>query len=198
MLIVETIAKIRRYYFVENRKIREISREMNLSRNTVRKVIRSEATRHEYQREVPSVTKLTGYTDQLDKFIEENQSKSRSHRMTAQRMYELIQLEGYSGAYDSVRRYVKQHKEQHSTASSPSYIPLQFAPGDAYQFDWSYENVVIGGINQKVKVAHFRLCHSRAFFVRAYPRKPRKWSLMPTIKHSTFLMESANAAFMIT
>jgi orotate phosphoribosyltransferase-like protein len=50
MLVVETIAKIRRYYFVEGKKIREISREMNISRNTVRKVIRSEATEHRYER----------------------------------------------------------------------------------------------------------------------------------------------------
>lgn len=174
MLIVETIAKIRRYYFVEKKKIRAISRELNLSRNTVRKVIRSGATSHEYQRKVSFTPKLEDYTDQLDKFIEENQAKSKSHRMTAQRMYELIQLDGYTGAYDRVRRYVKQQKEKHGSTNGPSYIPLQFPPGDAYQFDWSYENVIIGGINQKVKVAHFRLCHSRAFFIRAYPRESQE------------------------
>lgn len=174
MLIVETIAKIRRYYFVENKSIRAISRELTLSRNTVRKVIRSEATKHEYQRKKPSATKLTDHIEQLDKFIEDNRSKSKSHRMTAQRMYELLQLDGYTGAYDSVRRYVKQQKEQHSSVTGPSYIPLQFAPGDAYQFDWSYENVIIGGIHQKIKVAHFRLCHSRAFFIRAYPRESQE------------------------
>lgn len=174
MLIVETIAKIRRYYFVENKKIRAISRELNLSRNTVRKVIRSGATRHEYQRTICTAPKLADYTEQLDKYIEENQSKTKSHRMTAQRMYELIQLDGYAGAYDSVRRYVKQQKEQSNSAVGPGYIPLQFQPGDAYQFDWSYENVIIGGINQKVKVAHFRLCHSRAIFIRAYPRESQE------------------------
>jgi DNA-binding transcriptional regulator LsrR (DeoR family) len=39
MLVVETIAKIRRYHFVAGRKIKEISRDFNTSRNTVRKVI---------------------------------------------------------------------------------------------------------------------------------------------------------------
>ncbi len=50
MLIVETIAKIRRYYFVEGRKIKQISRDLNISRNTVRKIIRSHET--EYLREL--------------------------------------------------------------------------------------------------------------------------------------------------
>jgi Mor family transcriptional regulator len=50
MLIVETIAKIRRYYFVEERSIKQISRDLNLSRNTVRKVIRGGNTKHEYSR----------------------------------------------------------------------------------------------------------------------------------------------------
>jgi len=47
---VETIAKIRRYYFVEGRSIKKISRNLNISRNTVRKVIRSGKSKHEYSR----------------------------------------------------------------------------------------------------------------------------------------------------
>ena len=50
-------------------------------------------------------------------------------------------------------------------------MPLSFAPGDAYQFDWSRERVEIAGAPQTVKVAHLRLCHSRRFYLRAYPRE---------------------------
>jgi hypothetical protein len=53
-------------------------------------------------------------------------------------------------------------------------IPLSFAPGEAYQFDWSHEIVVLNGITITVKVAHVRLCHSRMPFVRAYPRKTQE------------------------
>ena len=49
-----------------------------------------------------------------------------------------------------------------------TYVPLQFAPGEAFQFDWSEDYVVIGGVNTKLQIAHFRLSHSRAFFLRAY------------------------------
>ena len=44
MLVVETIAKIRRAYFVQEKSIKQISRELRVSRTTVRKVIRSDAT----------------------------------------------------------------------------------------------------------------------------------------------------------
>ena len=53
-------------------------------------------------------------------------------------------------------------------------MPLSFAPGEAYQFDWSHEIVVMDGVTVTVKVAHVRLCHSRMLFVRAYPRETQE------------------------
>ena len=53
-------------------------------------------------------------------------------------------------------------------------MPLTFAPGEAYQFDWSHEIVVLNGVTVTVKVAHVRLCHSRMLFVRAYPRETQE------------------------
>jgi transposase len=53
-------------------------------------------------------------------------------------------------------------------------VPLVFAPGEAYQFDWSHEIVVIVGATTTVKVAQVRLCHSRMPFVRAYPRESQE------------------------
>ena len=53
-------------------------------------------------------------------------------------------------------------------------MPLSFAPGEAYQFDWSHEIVVMDGVTTTVKVAHVRLCHSRMMLVRAYPRETQE------------------------
>ncbi len=53
-------------------------------------------------------------------------------------------------------------------AARHTYVPLSFAPGEAFQFDWSEDYAVIGGINTKLQVAQFKLSHSRAFFLRAY------------------------------
>jgi hypothetical protein len=55
-----------------------------------------------------------------------------------------------------------------------AFVPLAFAPGAKYQFDWSHEVVELGGVLQTVKVAHFRLCYSRRSFVAAYPRETQE------------------------
>jgi transposase len=57
---------------------------------------------------------------------------------------------------------------------APAFIPLLFQPGEAYQFDWSHEDVEIAGKPMRVKVAHMRLCASRAVYVRAYPRETQE------------------------
>ena len=50
MLVVETVAKIRRAYFAQNKPIKTICREFRVSRRVVRKVIRSQATEFRYER----------------------------------------------------------------------------------------------------------------------------------------------------
>jgi len=52
MLVVETVGRIRRAYFVQRRSIRAIARELKLSRNTVRKAVRSGETKFAYERGV--------------------------------------------------------------------------------------------------------------------------------------------------
>lgn len=111
MLIVETIAKIRRYHFVEGKTIKQIVRELWISKTTVRRVLHSGATEHHYERDRQSVPNLGVYTERLDKLLEEDATRPRNRRLTAQRLHELLQEEGYQGTYDSVQRYVKQWRE---------------------------------------------------------------------------------------
>ena len=47
MLIVETIARIRREHFIKGKTIKAIARDLKLSRNTVRNVLRSGETSFE-------------------------------------------------------------------------------------------------------------------------------------------------------
>ena len=58
MLVVETIAKIRRAHFVQGKAIKAISRELKVSRKVVRKVIRSGETGFVYERRVQPQPKL--------------------------------------------------------------------------------------------------------------------------------------------
>jgi transposase len=170
---VDTIARIRREFFVRGKTIKEIVRELHVSRNTVRKVLRSGATEFTYQREVQPLPKLERWRAELDRLLAANEAKPARERLTLIRVFEALRALGYEGGYDAVRRYARTRRRGTKT-STDAYIPLTFAPGEAYQFDWSHEVVLINGTTVIVKVAHVRLCHSRMLFVRAYPRETQE------------------------
>jgi transposase len=174
MLVVETIARIRRERFVKGKSIKEIARTVGVSRNTVRKVLRSGATSFEYEREVQPRPKLGAWKEELERLLGENAAKPSRERLTLIRLFEALRGLGYGGGYDAVRRYAKRWAQDRQTAASDAYVPLSFAAGEAYQFDWSHEVVVLDGATTTVKVAHLRLCHSRMPFIRAYPRESQE------------------------
>ncbi len=174
MLVVETIGRIRREHFVKGKSIKKIVRELKVSRNTVRKVLRSGATIFEYARAVQPRPKLGVWGDTLGRMLSDNAAKPARERLTLIRIFEELRGLGYTGSYDAVRRYAKAWRVAHGAATAAAYVPLSFAPGEAYQFDWSHEIIVLGGVTTTVKVAHVRLCHSRMLFVRAYPRETQE------------------------
>ena len=174
MLIVESIAKIRRAYFVQKKPIKVICRELHVSRKVVRKVIRSGATEFRYERTAQPLPKLGPWVAALDALLLGNEGKPARERLTLIRVFEELSGQGYDGSYDAVRRYARAWAKNRGAVMAQAFVPLSFAPGEAYQFDWSHEIVVIGGATITVKVAHVRLCHSRMFFVRAYPRETQE------------------------
>jgi len=174
MLIVETIAKIRRAFFVQGKAIKAICRDLGVSRKVVRKVIRSGSTEFRYHREDQPLPKIGRWRDALDQLLLANDAKASRERLTLIRMFEELRDRGYDGSYDAVRRYARRWAKDRGQTTAAAYVPLSFAPGEAYQFDWSYEIVLFDGVTVTVKVAHVRLCHSRMLFVRAYPRETQE------------------------
>ena len=174
MLTVDTIGRIRREHFLKGKGIKEIVRDLRVSRNTVRKVLRSGETSFEYAREVQPRPKLGRWAGALDGLLASNAAKSAREQLTLIRIYEELCGLGYDGGYDAVRRYARRWAKDRGQAEAVAYVPLSFAPGEAYQFDWSHEIVLLNGVTTTVKVAHVRLCHSRMPFVRAYPRETQE------------------------
>ena len=174
MLVVETVGRIRREHFVQGKSIKEIARGLRMSRNTVRKVLRSGETAHAYERDVQPQPKLGRWKADLDRMLAENAAKSLRERLTLIRLFEDLRGLGYAGGYDAVRRYARSWQREHASQTAPAFVPLSFAPGEAYQFDWSHEIVLLNGVTVTVKVAHMRLCHSRMMLVRAYPRESQE------------------------
>ncbi len=174
MLVVETIARIRRAHFVDGKPIKAICRELKISRKVVRKVLRSGETAFEYERSVQPLPKIGPFKAQLEELLASNAAKPGRERLTMIRVFEELRGLGYKGGYDAVRRYARGWRRDQVSSSAAAFVPLSFAPGEAYQFDWSHEVVLINGTTVTVKVAHVRLCHSRMLFVRAYPRETQE------------------------
>ena len=174
MLCVETVGRIRRLHFVDGRSIKEIARLLKVSRNTVRRVVRAETPALVYERTVQPRPQLGPYATRLEQLLEEDERLPLRERRRTMRLYEALVAEGYPGKDDSVYRFVKLWREERARRAVDVFIPLVFAPGEAYQFDWSYETVELDGEAIMVKVAHFRLCHSRHYFVRAYLREAQE------------------------
>ncbi len=182
MICMETIAKIRRLYHKDALSIRSIALKLNINRRTVKKHIEQTAI-PVYQKPIKRYPMLGDFLTELNQRLTEAQTQPKIKRMTACRHYEWLKSCGYQGSYSSVSAYIRQFTAQ-SSVSSVTFIPQHFPIGDAYQFDWSTESIKIAGVVQKAQVAHFRLCHSRAFFVRAYPNQKME-----------MLMDAHNHAF---
>ena len=143
-------------------------------RKVVRKVIRSEATAFRYERERQPLPRIDPWREQLDALLLADEARPARERLTLVRLFEELRGFGYEGSYDAVRRYAKAWRVARGAATAEAYVPLSFAPGEAYQFDWSHEIVLMNRMPVTVKVAHIRLCHSRMPFVRAYPRESQE------------------------
>lgn len=170
---MESVSKIRLKYHRKGEAIREIVRSTGISRNTVRKIIRDNKTHHEYQRQVIHAPKLGPFKAILEEWLMAEAKLPKHQRSTGTQLFNRLADAGYLGAYDSVQRYMKAFNSS-SHLSTKAFIPLSFAPGEAYQFDWSQEQVELAGVLQTVHVAHFRLCYSRKSFMVAYLRESQE------------------------
>lgn len=182
---MESIRKIRQAYHRDKKPIRQIAREFHVSKNTVKKIIRNDVTEQVYKRTEQPRPKLAQYEDRLKELLAEDALKPIRHRRSAQLLFEQLQREGFTGGYDSIRRFIQLQRKE-SGGVSAAFIPLSFDPGEAFQFDWSYEQIELGGFNVKIKIAQFRLCNSRMPFCIAYMRETLEMVLDAHIKAFSF------------
>jgi transposase len=103
-----------------------------------------------------------------------NAARSSRERLTLIRVFEELRALGYAGGYDAIRRYAASWQRERSASAAAAFVPLSFAPGEAYQFDWSHETITFQGLPLTIKAAHMKLSHSRMPFVRAYFRETQE------------------------
>ena len=140
-----------------------------MSRTTVKKWLKVPlGTEPKYQR-ASKPGKLSGFKEELVRALKVDAHRPRRNRRTALALFHAIKAKGYAGGYTAVTDYIRGWHASNGHAVARAFVPLQFEPGEAHQFDWSEEHLVIGGVWRKLIVAHLKLCYSKAFVVQAYP-----------------------------
>jgi transposase len=164
------IGKVRRMHHRQKKSVREIARATSLSRNTVRKYLRvAQLDEPRYERR-PAPTKLTPFYEAIKQALKADARRPRRERRTALALYGELKAAGYGGGYSRLTDFIRAWRQGEGQALPvAAFVPLAFELGEAFQFDWSEEGLVVGGVYRRLQLAHMKLCASRAFWLVAYP-----------------------------
>ena len=165
------IGKVLRMHRRDKKSVREIVKATSLARNTVRKYLRAdrvEEPRRSRREEAPS--KLAPFVEAIKQALIVDARRPKKERRTAKSLLKQIGEAGYNGGYSRLTDFIREWRaQQGGVAIGKAFVPLAFELGEAFQFDWSEEGLVIGGIYRRLQIAHMKLCASRAFWLVAYP-----------------------------
>ena len=167
---MEMLGKVRRMHYRDGLSRSEIARRTGLSRTTVKKWLRAAQAVEPRYRRSQAPGKLTPFENLLLRALEADARRPKRERRTAKALLVELKAQGYSGGYTVLTDFIRDWRGR-AAANAPTraFVPLKFELGEAFQFDWSEERLVIGGVWRKLQVAHLKLCASRAFVLVAYP-----------------------------
>jgi transposase len=167
---MEMIGKVRRMHRRDKKSVREIARATGLSRNTVAKWLQAPVQERPKYRRTSPPTKLTPFHEAIRQALKADTRRPKRERRTARALHEELKAAGYGGGYSRLTDFIRAWREGEGQAlKTTAFVPLAFELGEAYQFDWSEEGLVIAGVYRRVQLAHMKLCASRAFWLVAYP-----------------------------
>ena len=169
MITMEMLGKIRRMHVRDKMSVRAIAKRTGLSRNTLQKWLQTpeEVKVPKYVR-AQGFGKLSAFTDELELALKADALRAKKDRRTARALFAQIKASGYPGGYTRVTDFIRAWRSR-AGKDIKAFVPLKFELGEAFQFDWSEEGMVVGGIYHRMQVSHMKLCASRAFWLVAYP-----------------------------
>src|SRR3990167_4326035 len=171
VITMDMIGKIRRMHRRDKKTKREISRATGLSRNTVAKWLdEAQPVEPKYRREAAKATKLSAHEAELKQALKADAKRPKKERRTAKALFTQIKAAGYDGGYTRVTDFIRKWRQgEGQQAACKAFVPLTFELGEAFQFDWSEDGLLVGGVYSRMQVSHMKLCASGAFWLVAYP-----------------------------
>lgn len=172
MLTVVDIEFIRKRHFVDGWGIRKIAAQLEVSRVTVRKAIRSaEPWRYTLKAPRPCPV-MDPFREIILTWLRDDKSAPRKQRHSAKRIYDRLCAEhGFTGSEPSVRRYVARLRVEVDGQTKVPDLVLAADAGEMAQVDWGQAKVRIAGVEQTVHIFCLRLRASGVFFVWAAPHE---------------------------
>ena len=126
MIDVALLSIIRRWHIRDQVPIREIARRLSISRNTVRRYLRSETIEPSYaDRHTPSC--LDQYALKLSAWLKTETAKSRKQRRSLKQIHSDLCSLGFEGSYDRVAAFARQWRmgQQERVNLASKGTPLQ-------------------------------------------------------------------------
>ena len=171
---MDLVAVIRHKVHAEGVPIREIARELGLSRNTIRRYARA--------KKVPIDRMLSDRATPTRDAIAEAAAaiwQSRrsftagKQRLTATRLWELLRDAGHTASERTVRRLVAEFR----SAEREVTVPLVYGAGEVAQVDFFEVWVELAGVRQKAWLFLMRLMHSGRDFAMLCAQQDATWFL---------------------
>src|SRR5580698_2433733 len=194
---MELLSVIRRWHYRDHFSIREISRRTGLSRNTVRKYLRSDTVEPKFN--IPDrPSKLDPYADKLSQMLRQEAGKSRKQKRTTKQLHADLAALGYDGSYNRVAAFARDWKaarqQEQQTCGRGVFVPLAFLPGEAFQFDWSEDWAIISGERTKLQVATSSSAIAAPSFSAPTRSRPMRCCSTPTTTPSVCWVACRGAA----
>ncbi|CAN2532667.1 hypothetical+protein [Methylocapsa aurea] len=131
---MELLSVIRRWRYRQEFSIREIARRTGLSRNTVRKYLRSDSVEPQFATpDRPS--RLDPFADKLAHMLRQEAAKSRKQKRTVKQLHADLVALGYDGSYNRVAAFAREWKGKHPAWAAGDGLKRQ-APARDFRSLW--------------------------------------------------------------
>jgi transposase len=147
-------AEVLKLHLIDGLSVRAIAKRLNMSRNTVRKVV-GRAPKKARTPAAPRTTLLTPYEAQVKALIDE------TPELKAPAVLEKLRAKGYQGGVSILRDRMRQLRP----LEREPFLKLHFEPGEAVQVDWADFGFALPGVPRRVSAFVMALCHSRYLYL---------------------------------